>query len=473
MNIFNRKRFRWLLLIVVFFCVLRVHGQSIGAVYEELKVGEKMPDISLGTVMNNVTRKMRFADFKGKLIILDFWTSSCSFCIASFPYMSDLQNKFGDKIQIFLVNPLETEEQIKIRMEQNPYWKNKSNLFPANLPILTNAKELGALFPIRVGVPYHVWIDGEGIVRIRGQYINTTEKKITEILSGKEISFVKDGNSGTKLPLYVSLNRAPLLSLKSSSIITNYIDSLGNEGGGPILLDQMDSAAQTVRNTYINCDLLTLYQLASNDLIEVENSPRMIAGERLMLLVKDTLQYSSDRMYYKGKMTDDVFVRSKFCYEQIRPIRLSAIELKQYMLQDLNQYFGVLYGTSGKIERRRIPCWILIRSSISDKLQHTAAGKVRKVSQRGNEKKMNQNEGEEFKEVISSFFRVLPRVTKNILSHGDIIIDETGYSGKVDMIFPSWEDLKNVDDVKKALRKYNLDLVQGERELNVLVIEEK
>ena len=53
-----------------------------------------MPNISLsdaGDVVYNKTGKTRFADFKNKLIILDFWIINCVSCIAGFPKMDKLQ----------------------------------------------------------------------------------------------------------------------------------------------------------------------------------------------------------------------------------------------------------------------------------------------------------------------------------------------------------------------------------------------
>ncbi len=48
------------------------------------------------------------------------------------------------------------------------------------------------------------------------------------------------------------------------------------------------------------------------------------------------------------------------------------------------------------------------------------------------------------------------------------IIDETWYSGKVDIVLDA--NLTNIDDVNSALKKYDLQLAKSEREISVLVI---
>src|SRR4051812_2371316 len=72
-----------------------------------LREGDKMPDIALGTVINNRTGKTRFSQFRGKIIILDFWSTTCTGCLAEMAYMENLQRQFKNRIQIFLVNPFE------------------------------------------------------------------------------------------------------------------------------------------------------------------------------------------------------------------------------------------------------------------------------------------------------------------------------------------------------------------------------
>lgn len=55
-----------------------------------LTIGDKVPDIVLNHVINYKAGDIKLSDFKGKLVILDFWSSWCGACIALFPHMDSL-----------------------------------------------------------------------------------------------------------------------------------------------------------------------------------------------------------------------------------------------------------------------------------------------------------------------------------------------------------------------------------------------
>ncbi len=51
--------------------------------------------------------------YRGKIVMLDFWIKSCGPCIASFPHLNNLQKKFGaDKFQLLSINTEDPEEDI-------------------------------------------------------------------------------------------------------------------------------------------------------------------------------------------------------------------------------------------------------------------------------------------------------------------------------------------------------------------------
>ena len=51
--------------------------------------------------------------YRGKIVMLDFWIKSCGPCIASFPHLNELQQKFGkDGFQLLSINTEDTKEDI-------------------------------------------------------------------------------------------------------------------------------------------------------------------------------------------------------------------------------------------------------------------------------------------------------------------------------------------------------------------------
>ena len=65
-----------------------------------LKVGEALP-ASVWTapmeVVNHPQKTIKLSEDKDKLILLDFWNTWCSACLANFPKMEELQNSLETK----------------------------------------------------------------------------------------------------------------------------------------------------------------------------------------------------------------------------------------------------------------------------------------------------------------------------------------------------------------------------------------
>ena len=75
--------------------------QAQGAV-----VGLPVPDVSLpGWVGPASPAASRLSELKGKLVYVDFWASWCAPCKQSFPWMNEMQRKYGARgLQIVAIN---------------------------------------------------------------------------------------------------------------------------------------------------------------------------------------------------------------------------------------------------------------------------------------------------------------------------------------------------------------------------------
>lgn len=63
------------------------------------------PDFTLPTDQGEI----HLSDLKGKVVYLDFWASWCGPCRKSFPWMNDIQSRYGDKGLVILAVNLDTD----------------------------------------------------------------------------------------------------------------------------------------------------------------------------------------------------------------------------------------------------------------------------------------------------------------------------------------------------------------------------
>lgn len=102
-------------------------------------------------------RTVRLTDFKGKVVLLNFWATWCPPCRAEIPELIKWQREYGSKgLQIIGVTYPPTNRR-KVR--------SFLRAFKVNYPVLLGAKKTKALFDAGETLPFSVVIDREGKVR--------------------------------------------------------------------------------------------------------------------------------------------------------------------------------------------------------------------------------------------------------------------------------------------------------------------
>lgn len=101
-------------------------------------------------------RTLRLADYKGKVLLVNFWATWCVPCRAEVPDLIKLQRKYGTDLQIIgITYPPEELSEVREYVEKAK----------VNYPIAIGAKATKALFTTSETLPLTVVIDRKGNVQ--------------------------------------------------------------------------------------------------------------------------------------------------------------------------------------------------------------------------------------------------------------------------------------------------------------------
>lgn len=415
-----------------------------------VSIGEQCPDLQIGNIINYKTTTARISDFRGKLLILDFWATWCVPCLNMIPVAEKLQQQFDGKIQIMPVT-YQPAAEVKSFLQRRA--KTTNSLPPSS----TADVELEKAFPHTV-VPHYVWISPEGkVIAITG-YGELNESNIRSLLNHHDITLTEKTDVekiiDNKQPMFIAANvlqqeNGPLIdplpndALLYHSVITKYIPGFNAEAGsGPSMI--------TTKNHSVG----GLYRIAAG-----KYDIKMLLPNSTVWEVKDpvALGYSDSvnlTMRNEAALTD-WFINHSFCYELKFPPALSASKY-DIMLADLNNYFGAVLHITGSIEKRKVKCLVLSRT----------VNKPLLVS--GIEKQTVHNAY-----TLALYNQGMYALVNFLSVEMDMqpaIVDETGYTGKLDIQLNC--DLSDPAAVNKALAEYGLQLKEEERERDMIVIKD-
>jgi thiol-disulfide isomerase/thioredoxin len=151
-------------------------------------IGNPAPAIELTWVSDDGKQKS-FADFKGKVVMIDFWATWCGPCRAAFPKMAQLAERYkGHDVVILGLTSVQgfhigTDEEKRARIDCKDDPKKEMELMPGFM------KGMGVNWTIAFGdkscfnpdfgvqgIPHVAIIDSKGIVRYNGLYPNPVEE---------------------------------------------------------------------------------------------------------------------------------------------------------------------------------------------------------------------------------------------------------------------------------------------------------
>jgi len=389
-----------------------------------LKIGDTVPDIAF-TMVNYDKPTANLSDFKGKLIILDFWATHCAPCIKAMGKFETLQSKFKDAVQIILLNEKTGDTETKVK----EFFENRRKKgYDTVLPSSITWSKATDLFP-HVTIPHCVIIKDNVMMAI------TSSETVTEFTIEKYLRGAK-----SDIPMKIDFYSDHLLIINKDLIIDDfsshvffrkgYVDGLS--GGNRIRMVEGILRGISLRNL----TLKDMYYSILNSLRpDIWDPTRVI--------------WNTEAKTIPSEM-DTVCT-----YDLVVP-KTNSASVYKYALQDLNRYAGY----DCEVEMRLTTCYVL---KVRDKKRLSVSKVIGdKVEMRFSEEGKIRNFTNE--DIDGLVFR-LPKNLMNIP-----VVNKTGFTGKIDYYLPLV--IKDFNSLRKLLNEQGFDLIEEEREIEMFVISE-
>jgi len=279
-------------------------GPEALVMIKPLETGDRLPKTGLLKALNNGGRDINLTDYMGRLLIIDFWATSCSGCIQGMPRLDSLQKAFGDQVAIIPVT-YEKAEAVTRFQANNAFLKKQG---VSKFRTVVADKVLHQLFPHRL-LPHEVWISRDGVVLGFTDGTDVTAANIRKVLAGGALPVgeKKDVMDYDKSKLLmVNGNGAPDSAFSYRSIFSGEIRGI-NSG----LEVERDTLKRMVHVRATNVDVRYLYILAFKEL------------------------------RFVPRASVDVALRpGLFCYEMTMPLA-PAVMVREAVHHDLDRFLGV------------------------------------------------------------------------------------------------------------------------------------
>ncbi|QQD16036.1 TlpA family protein disulfide reductase [Sphingobacterium sp. UDSM-2020] len=395
----------------------------------ELKIGDQVPDILIDNIINNDKRSIRTSDYKDKLLVLDFWDTTCSVCIASMPKLDSLQKVFGDQIKLLSVT-WQPEEMITKFFKTNRFLTEHQP--PVHRASVVDDRALRTYFRYETN-PHVVWIYKGKVVAITGgEYI--TKENIQTLLDGQAVDWqlkTERFDATTPFltinPLWQDATQSPVYGY---SVLTGQATSVPEQGGINFI---QDSIQNHTRVAIFNQSIFHTYQML---LVNTKSEPPkfIISPGRTFIEVKDPSRYLYKDEY--GNVSD-WNTKNFICYEQVKQGIIDKTVMAKLAIKDLNNRLGI----EGRYEKRKVKCLVFVKTDkpITDTLAIEKGGMS---------------------------------IAGIVLMHLDMqrkfppAIDETGFSGGLNL--QPYDG--TIAGLQKEVQRHGLDLIEAEREIEVVVI---
>lgn len=387
---------------------------------QELNIGHDLPYMPDQGVLNYSNEVIDIQSFNDKVVILDFFDTYCTNCIAAMPKLQKLQDEMGDKLQVILVT-WQDKRTIEEFYASNAFLKEKKVF----LPTIYSATLLRSYFP-HIGVPHTVWLFQDRVQAVT--YSDFVKAENVENLYAEgslNLPFKSDFDDG------LNMNQSKFIAGESIGSVKVFRYKEGVRRSG--LTIQYDTINQMYKSSIYNMDILGAYKGVWS---KVRKPKFVLKDERIVWNVSDSTRYK----FFKEKQgINEWVIEHGISYERYDLVNRPIAEQSKLILNDLNSFLNLnVYWST-----RSMPC--LVISKTNKNLEKSLSGVNR-----------NRIEGTGVLAFMIDYQGGFPPVVDNVNS----------------MEYLDIEEYSTINDLNRQLSKYGLILIEEVREIDVLVFEE-
>lgn len=388
-----------------------------------LKIGEQVPDtlwdLPLQVVNHPEQKKtVSLKDFRGKLIILDFWATWCGSCISGMEKMHALKEQFRDKVEIIAVT-IEAAEKAQKFLQTNPRVKH------LGLFSVTGPNALHKYFPYAV-LPHYAWISAEGKVVAASSDEQITAANLNKALQGAELQFAMKEFMRRDQPVF--LDRVPTNALlKKYAVLVE-----GKVEGLPSVRTARKTGEKITGVCYSNLPLINIYRGIAAELISGMKDKQFLAEVD-----------KPDPLLIEGKMKDADYYT--FDYED-----------PAFRIESLLHQLNTSSGYYGRVEKRTVDCLLLVRTTPDDLIRSKGGIQRFKLFYRTESSLRN-----------APVALLVSRLNGTDVA-GPFVINQTNYELPVDLDLNASPG--DIEGITRELHRYGLGLVKARREIELFVI---
>ena len=408
------------IMVAAFLCLAQVcFAQSA----RPLKVGDRFPEMVFTNVINAPYSSVSYSKLKDKVVVLDFFSTWCSSCLALFPHLDSLKAKYGERLEIFIVTR-EPREKVEKML------KTKAIAKGFKLPFIVEDTVLCKLFPNKY-LPHEILIKGGTVAAITYPgFLN--DSSISILLKENEIDLpVKKDRVHYDFDQSLIKN----LEVNSTEIGMGQFFLSKAIAGVPAMGYVRESKDKSfTRYTKVNRTLLELLVKAAG-FLNVDN--------RIVLEVKDSSKFvTTNALAYAWRTANT------YCLEYIVPTAWSDNKIGRWLLQQ----FSIFTDYDLSVESRLMDCWVLTKASKTDTSE------------------LRSHEGLLYRSVEGMVASMNNQLFGNLIV--PIVLDETRDSSTVHINLKR-EDIHNPIVLSGVLRKYGYELKPAKRRIRILIIRDK